>query len=389
MSVVERSLRGRVVAAKRRASSRSSFSVTAASMIAPRSPSGTCERMRARSRWSFSWSPALAVNCTLYRPGARGWTTGGEGGGSGLGGPEKEDASGERARGCAGLGVTVYPFRTELARLREYWTPPRKESPRRGCGGESRGPWFLRESPHQGRCVFPRRHFGDQLLDLSLGPMRCASEQSLPILCREVRCEQGDRAQVKAPVAEHRQEHRVLARGAGDGDAQVGLTLREMESLRAVGEHGRERFTGVEASLVRLGNVGDEVRLDAARLAEDLGQAAQEDVVGDRGERPALGFEGWSARGERGQSALVVHERRVRLVMDRVGPLRRLTRTKNHPRACARRVGKGAIERPDATAESFPRSALGLGAASQIAAASSNMQPPCHASSRERGRAGG
>ena len=72
-------LAGPAVAAKRRASSRSSFSVTAASMIAPRSPSGTCERMRARSRWSFSWSPAVAVNCTLYRPGARGWTTGGEG----------------------------------------------------------------------------------------------------------------------------------------------------------------------------------------------------------------------------------------------------------------------------------------------------------------------
>ena len=81
-----------------------------------------------------------------------------------------------------------------------------------------------------------------------------------------------------------------------------------------------ERFTGVEASLVRLGNVGDEVRLDAARLAEDLGQAVQEDVVGDRGERPAFGFEGCSARGEREPSALVVHERRVRLVMDRIGP---------------------------------------------------------------------
>ena len=81
MWVVERSLRGRLVAAKWRASSRTSFSVTATSMIAAISPSGTCERMRARSRWSFSWSAALAVNWTLYRPGARGWTTGGEGGG--------------------------------------------------------------------------------------------------------------------------------------------------------------------------------------------------------------------------------------------------------------------------------------------------------------------
>jgi methionine-gamma-lyase len=47
------------------ASSRSSFSVTASSMILPRSPSGTDERMRACSRCSLSRSTALAVNWTL------------------------------------------------------------------------------------------------------------------------------------------------------------------------------------------------------------------------------------------------------------------------------------------------------------------------------------
>jgi len=357
VSVVERSLRGLVVAAKRRASSRSSFSVTAASMIAPRSPSGTCERMSARSRWSFSWSPAVAVNCTLYRPRARGWRTGGERRGPVIGEPEKREAPGERAGGCALLGVTVIPIPDGVGSTAEALdtaTEGVSVGAARIAGRGFSGSRRIRDGASF-RGAPSAISSSILLLDrCAAGPMRCASEQSLPILCRDVGCEQGDRAQVKAPVAEHRQEHRVLARGAGHGDAQVGLTLREMESLRAVGEHGGERFTGVEASLVRLGNVGDEVRLDAARLAEDLGQAAQEDVVGDRGERPALGFEGWSARGERGQSALVVHERRVRLVMDRVGPLRRLTPTKNHPRACARRVGKGAVER---TAESFPRSA--------------------------------
>ena len=116
VSVFERSLRGRLVVAKRRASSRASFSLTAASMIAPRSPSGTCERMRAWSRSSFSASPALAVNCTLYRPGARGWTTGG-GRGRRTCGVDEADAGprGSSSR-SGGFGCyRLYPFRTELA----------------------------------------------------------------------------------------------------------------------------------------------------------------------------------------------------------------------------------------------------------------------------------
>ena len=70
--------RGLRTEAKRRASSRSSFSVTAASMSAPRSPSGTRPRMRARSRFELLVKPAaLAVNCTLYRPGLSGRTMAG------------------------------------------------------------------------------------------------------------------------------------------------------------------------------------------------------------------------------------------------------------------------------------------------------------------------
>jgi hypothetical protein len=60
-----RDCRGAFTLAKRRASSRSIFSVTAASMTAARSPSGTEARMSALNRSSLSRSAALAVNCTL------------------------------------------------------------------------------------------------------------------------------------------------------------------------------------------------------------------------------------------------------------------------------------------------------------------------------------
>jgi hypothetical protein len=65
VSVSESVLRGAAVLANRLASSRSSFSVTAHSMSAARSPLGTWERMRAASLSSLSRSSALAVNCAL------------------------------------------------------------------------------------------------------------------------------------------------------------------------------------------------------------------------------------------------------------------------------------------------------------------------------------
>ena len=68
---------GAFVLAKRFASSLSSFSVTASSMIVARSPSGTDERMRSRSRLSLSRSSSLAVNWTFHRAGAMGLTTAG------------------------------------------------------------------------------------------------------------------------------------------------------------------------------------------------------------------------------------------------------------------------------------------------------------------------
>ena len=71
----------------------------------------------------------------------------------------------------------------------------------------------------------------------------------------------------------------MLPGGAGGGDAQIGLGLREMEHLGRVKEHRRRGRAGVQATRVDLGEVSDEVGLDASRLPQDLGEPAQQLVV--------------------------------------------------------------------------------------------------------------
>jgi hypothetical protein len=175
--------------------------------------------------------------------------------------------------------------------------------------------------------------------------MRRPPQEHVPVLQSEMGREEGDPAEVEPPVAQHREEHRVLARGAGRGDAEVGLGLREVQGLGAVSEHGREGLTGVEASLVHLGDVGDEVDFEAAGLREDLAQATKEVLVGERRERSALVRSGpaalscdrrrtlaatwWSVRrgpvrpgvASEGWSSLFFHERRVRPDLDSRGPI--------------------------------------------------------------------
>ena len=56
----------------------------------------------------------------------------------------------------------------------------------------------------------------------------------------------------------------------------------KVQRSSAVREHGGERLARVQPSLVHLGDVRDEVRLDTARLHQDLGQAPEESVVGHR-----------------------------------------------------------------------------------------------------------
>ena len=64
-------------------------------------------------------------------------------------------------------------------------------------------------------------------------------------------------------VSERFEDRRVLSCSAGYRDAAVGLGLREMQALGAVGEHRREGLPGEQPALVDLADVSDDVGLDA------------------------------------------------------------------------------------------------------------------------------
>jgi len=106
-------------------------------------------------------------------------------------------------------------------------------------------------------------------------------QESGRILSGEVRCQLADAGQVKASVRQHVEEQRVLARGAGRRDAQIGLRLGEMEGLGAIREHRRKGLARVEASLIDLGDVSHEIGLGGASPAKQVGEPSEQLVVGD------------------------------------------------------------------------------------------------------------
>ena len=85
----------------------------------------------------------------------------------------------------------------------------------------------------------------------------------------------------------------MLPRRTGRPDAEVGLRLGEVQDVHAVGEHRRKGLAGIEPSLFHLGDVRDDVGLDAPGLAHELGQAVEQLVVRDRLERSLL-FHDWN-----------------------------------------------------------------------------------------------
>ena len=77
----------------------------------------------------------------------------------------------------------------------------------------------------------------------------------------------------------------MRSRGAGGGDPEVGLGLGEVEDLGAVLEHRGRGFAGVETAPVDLANVRDEVGLVATGPTEQIRQATEQIVIGERRER--------------------------------------------------------------------------------------------------------
>ena len=106
-------------------------------------------------------------------------------------------------------------------------------------------------------------------------------EQRLAVLRGQVRHEPGQAAEMQATVSEHREQRRMAARRASNGDAPVGLGLREVQVLGAVRKHRRECPSGIEPSLVDLAEMGDEIGLDAVRLRDELSETAEQLCIGD------------------------------------------------------------------------------------------------------------
>jgi hypothetical protein len=138
----------------------------------------------------------------------------------------------------------------------------------------------------KGRDVGSGSQLREELLDLAFGPVNGAREEHVPVFGREVRCQLDDAGQVEPAVREHREEHGVLSSRPGHVDPQIGFGLGEMKDGRTVDEHRGGGFAGVEVSSLHLGDVGDEFGLDAPGLTEEVGEPAEEIVVGEGFERP-------------------------------------------------------------------------------------------------------
>lgn len=81
-------------------------------------------------------------------------------------------------------------------------------------------------------------------------------------------------ATLKTPVAEHLEEHRVLARCARNRDPQVGFVLGEMQNFSAVNEHRACSLFRKELPRIHFADVCDQIGFDASRLLQELRQAA-------------------------------------------------------------------------------------------------------------------
>ncbi len=65
--------------------------------------------------------------------------------------------------------------------------------------------------------------------------------------------------EMQSAIGEHIEEDGMLPCRSRGGNAEIGLGLGEVEPLRAVGEHRRRGFAGVEPTRVYLADVGDEI----------------------------------------------------------------------------------------------------------------------------------
>jgi hypothetical protein len=104
-------------------------------------------------------------------------------------------------------------------------------------------------------------------------------EDGLAVVGDDERHEQGEAAEVDAPVRESHEQRRMSPRRARDGNARECLRLREMKRLRAVREHRWKGAVCVQPARVGFADVRNQLRFRGARLRDEPLQAAEELVV--------------------------------------------------------------------------------------------------------------
>jgi hypothetical protein len=92
----------------------------------------------------------------------------------------------------------------------------------------------LRQLPDPRQRIRSWRQLCDQLLDLPLRAVGRALQHRVAVGHGEVRRQSRDRAQVQPAVGEHREQHRVLARGPGRGDPVARVDLADVRDEQAL-----------------------------------------------------------------------------------------------------------------------------------------------------------
>ena len=119
------------------------------------------------------------------------------------------------------------------------------------------------------------------MLNLALRAVGGAREQPLGVVLAQMRRQLGDGAQVKPPVGEHLEYQRESSRQPGRSDPKVRLGIRQVQLRRRVDVHRWTRLAKIELPPVHLGQMPDQVCLDATTAPDKLGDASEQKIVGE------------------------------------------------------------------------------------------------------------
>ena len=143
---------------------------------------------------------------------------------------------------------------------------------RRGIGNVSLGVGRRRRSTPP----VDREHFHERTFDLELAAMRCQRNKLVERVGSQVRRDETDCGQMQPPVRHRVEEGGKASRRARGRDALVRGIIGKMESLDAVGVHGRVAAGEVKPSSVDLGDVGEQRRRSDAVLRDKRRHGAEQ-----------------------------------------------------------------------------------------------------------------